>query len=170
MKYIGENSLTSLLKFLLSIFLCFGLISFFINAITIIRSIISFNGVPTLSNILSIIIFLPILVIIYELRKVLQTFKVLTPFIPENVTRFRIIGIYAFIKGILDLVYNLITYNIHGFYIFRLEENGMSSRMGILLYICLGLFALILSEIFKLAVDLKQEKDLSLKETNSTRH
>jgi len=161
MKYLGKKSISSFLGTTVNIIWYVGLILIIPNVVMLLSP--SSSGIKQLSvTILYEIAFIAFLTIIYQLRKILKSLTLKEPFTRENVKSFRIIGISIIFIGLFDLIYNTSKYGINGFYILHLDEQGISSRCGVLIFIFLGILALILGEIFKSAIEIKEENNLTI--------
>lgn len=103
--------------------------------------------------IVSLIYFL----IIYDLRKIVYSTN-LTPFCTDNVKRFKRIGYSMFLMALIDGVSNF-----HVKSNFELFATSYGSLKGsFLMYFILACIALVLSEIFEKAVEIKNENDLTV--------
>lgn len=100
--------------------------------------------------------------IIYHMRRVVRSLAEQNPFTLQNVRSFRIIGIATFITGASILAYNLALFGPQAFYILHLGEGDISTRMGALIFFLLGLFALVLAEIFKSAYEIAEDNKLTV--------
>lgn len=161
MKYLGKKSISSFLGTIVNIIWYISLILIIPNVVMLFS--LSSSGIKQLSiTILYEIAFIAFLVIIYQLRKVFKSLTLKEPFTRENVKSFRIIGISIIFIGLFDLIYNTSKYGINGFYILHLDEQGISSRCGVLIFLFLGIMALVLGEIFKSAIQIKEENNLTI--------
>jgi hypothetical protein len=95
---------------------------------------------------------------IYYLRKIVNTVIEKSPFLLENVKRFRRIGYLIFLLGLVDVISN-----------FNKSEGSLligtpygNIHTSVLLYFIIGGMAFILSEVFQLAVEIKKENDLTI--------
>ncbi len=162
MKYLGEKSLSSLLKLFIDIIWYLSLIIFIPNIIWAVQVVASVSGENILFHILFQVAFIAFILIGYELRKIFKSLTIKEPFIMENVRRFRVIGISIIFIGIFDFIYNINKYGINGFYILHMDAQGFSSRCGVLIFVFLGIMALVLAEIFKSAIEMKEENNLTI--------
>jgi hypothetical protein len=121
---------------------------------------VNFNGNTLLSKTLLVISALNYLLIIaalYFFRKVLNYFIRVKIFEETVITSFKKIGNLLAVSGIISLTISMIS-KIY-------FEQKISLEFGLnqhIVIICLGLFFLILSEIFKIAKSTKQENDLTI--------
>ncbi|CAK7052278.1 hypothetical protein CIW83_18665 [Tissierella sp. P1] len=113
-----------------------------------------------LSIIFSLIFFGGYFMTIFTLRKILNSILEKNPFIPENIICLRKIGYYILSIGLIDAIVNYPKLNNIGFNIL-LTSHG-SLKPIIFLYISLSLLAFILADVFKMAIDIKEENDLTI--------
>jgi hypothetical protein len=140
----------------------FSIAIFFVNLgeLNIKINSVNFNGNTLLSKILLIISALNYLLIIaalYFFRKVLNYFIRVKIFEETVITSLKKIGNLLAVSGIISLTISMIS-KIY-------FEQKISLEFGLnqhIVIICLGLFFLILSEIFKIAKSTKQENDLTI--------
>ena len=121
---------------------------------------LDFNPNSTLSKILFVISslnYLLLIVALYFFRKVLTNFVRIRVFEEVVISSFKKIGNLLTFSGFISLIISII-----GKIYF---EQKVSLEFGLnqhLVIICLGLFFLVLSEIFKIAKNAKQENDLTI--------
>ena len=107
--------------------------------------------------IISILNYLLIIAALYFFRKVLNRFIRVKIFEEMVITSFKKIGNLLIVSGLISLLISII-----GEMYFK---ESVSISFGLhqnLITICLGLFFLVLSEIFKIAKSAKQENDLTV--------
>ncbi len=112
----------------------------------------------------TIIIWLAITYIIYLVRKIIRTLIDGNPFVKENGKRLRIAGVIVIIVPLLLWISRLL---IASPIIASIKiENINLTTTGItdILYICIGvgLFLIVLSEVFRIGTSLKEENDLTV--------
>lgn len=112
-----------------------------------------------LSIIFSLIFFGGYFMTIFTLRKILNSILEKNPFIPENIICLRKIGYYILSIGLIDAIVNYPKPNNTGFIL--ITSHG-SLKPIIFLYISLSLLAFILADVFKMAIDIKEENDLTI--------
>lgn len=89
------------------------------------------------------------LCICYEMRKIFKTLNRHNPFMMDNVTSLKRVSVFSFI--------------ISGCYVIKIIcYNSILTMVITMLFIMLGLFLLVLSEVFKQAVEVKEENDLTI--------
>jgi len=117
------------------------------------------EGSPALKVFLLLLIGLVFIIIycLFIFRKTLRFFQQRKPFDIKVINNFNKIGILLAISGIVASVL---------FFIFKLFfENKLKISLGLgpyLLLICLGLFFVVLSEIFKISKKEKEENELTI--------
>lgn len=87
--------------------------------------------------------------IVYELRKIFKTLTAMNPFIMENVKSLKSMAISGFAVAVCYIV-KVIFYNT------------ILTMIVTMIFIIAGLFAFILSEVFRQAVIFKEENDLTI--------
>ncbi|WP_055668781.1 DUF2975 domain-containing protein [Desnuesiella massiliensis] len=123
-------------------------------------SLVKPNDVRTkiLELILNLIVFWCVGNICYSLKKIIKNIKVKNIFIVENAKRFKIIGSYVIIFGIIYSM--LFSANKGGISIIKIGDTGFGPET--FLYLILGGLAFILAYIFEEAIKLKEEQDLTI--------
>ncbi|MFT5256665.1 MAG: hypothetical protein ACI9KF_000286 [Arenicella sp.] len=131
-----------------------------LNDLSIAINALDFNANSTFSKILFVISslnYLLLIVALYFFRKVLTNFLRVRVFEEVVISSFNKIGNILTFSGFISLIISII-----GKIYF---EQKVSLEFGLnqhLVIICLGLFFLVLSEIFKIAKNAKQENDLTI--------
>lgn len=95
--------------------------------------------------------------IIYNLHKIVYS-TTLSPFCHTNTIRFKIIGYCMVFIAVIDGVVNFKSKS--GFELFATKYGSL--KISFLIYIVLACIALVLSEIFEEAVEIKNENDLTI--------
>lgn len=123
-----------------------------------------------------IVIFtsVPVFIVIWELRKVIKTVIDKKPFVDENVKRFRVMGGSFLVFDLFLLIYNIIYSKIvltSGhikkddyliLIIYKLIPGPTSQVAFLISYFLVGCALLIISSIFKQAVIIKNENDITI--------
>lgn len=112
----------------------------------------------------SIIAYCCALAITHELIKINDTVDTMlyrTPFIIENVKRMQKIAVYLFVISFYVFAKDWVTFKVH-ILAFTLNSVGINTDAEFLIFVLLGLFVLILSKIFKTAIEIKNENDLTV--------
>jgi len=88
-----------------------------------------------------------------------------TPFSLKNVKSFKIIGYLMVLLSLIDALDSIINFKKLGDIValgIMLEDRIIGIRPTCILYLVLGTMALVLAEIFKKAVKIKNENDLTI--------
>ncbi|NMM61303.1 DUF2975 domain-containing protein [Clostridium sp. P21] len=109
-----------------------------------------------------IVVFICVMSITFHLREVIKAFINKEIFILKNVMRLRKIGFSTIIVGVFVFSYRTIKYGLSAFIILNLDDNGIVTRIDTVLWIFIGVIILIFAEIFKEAVRIKKENDLTV--------
>ncbi len=105
-----------------------------------------------------LIVAFPFIIVTYYIRKVLNSFMGNTPFLKSNLRRIRFIGT-------LLVLYPIIVYIFGFFYIGYLNANfeGYEFVNSVTLWpLFFGLFALVLSEVFRLGIEYREDHNLTI--------
>ncbi len=152
------------LKVLINIFWVFGLFCALMFGLMLILNLIYLTGWDLIGgSFLLWAISVLILLIIFNLREVIKTVLAEEPFTPENVKRFRTIGLLTFGAGVCYLPFTII--NIIKTNIVVLDAGPGYINMptiGVFLFLFFGLLALVLAEIFRLSYEIKEENKLTI--------
>ena len=95
--------------------------------------------------------------VVYNLRKIVYSTNS-TPFSFDNVKRFKRIGYYMIFMAVIDGILN---WKIESNFNFIGTQSG-SLKGSFIMYVILAFIALVLSEIFEKAVEIKKENDLTV--------
>lgn len=96
---------------------------------------------------------------IAKLRGILNTVLNKEPFTEQNIKRFKNIGYAVFAAGVINAIVNF-PEAMEGSLLVGTPYGGI--RTDILIYIIFGCLALILAEVFKQALIIKEENDLTI--------
>ena len=144
------------------IIICFSFAVFFIDLsdLDIKLNTIHFNqnnGYSKILFVISALNYLLIIAALYFFRDILTKFTRIKIFENSVITSFKKIGNLLLISGGLSIIVSIISQ----VYL----EQKIALELGLnqhLIIICMGLFFLVLSEIFKIAKNTKQENDLTI--------
>lgn len=164
MKYYGKSSLSSFLKWTLNIMLVIGVILFIFVSINTLSDK-SLNEVKlTLSFIYGLFIIgtLSLIFIVYNLKKMINTLITKEPFVRENVIYLRNIWIGSFIISICYFINFFINSNYRYFEIIYIDSNGIHTDLEFFIFFFASLFILVLQKVFEMAVQYKEENDLTI--------
>lgn len=154
----SKKNITKVLK--ISIDISFWLILILV----LFLSIESYKGsnkaesVLVLQTILRLILGGAILYILYSLKEIILTIEDKKPFDYKNVKRFNHIAKSIFLFGLIQSINKLPSQK--GFLLIGMPNFNIHA--DILIYIILGCLALVLGEVFKLAIEIKDENDLTI--------
>lgn len=161
MKYLGEKSISHILKIILGIFWYIGWLVFLILIISSI-SIYRYKGMLNIIATIGVLVIASsILFIIFQLRNILGTLINKNPFSISNVYRFRNIGFSTLLVGIFILVNDLYFKDLRTFTIFD-DSSGLYTNIDIYIPFLLGVLSLILAEIFKIGYQIHEENKLTI--------
>lgn len=162
MKYLGEKSISHILKIILGIFWYIGWLFFLILIISSIISIYRYKGMLNIIATIGVLVIASsILFIIFQLRNILGTLISKDPFSISNVYRFRNIGFSTLLVGIFILVNDLYFKGLRTFTIFD-DSSGLYTNIDIYIPFLLGVFSLITAEIFKIGYQIHEENKLTI--------
>ena len=163
MKYYGKGSLSSFLKIVLDVLLVIGLGLFlFISKKTLLSG--SQENTPILGfvYVLFVIGSMSLIFIVYNLRKMFKTLITRDPFVRENVRNLKNIWIGSFIISTCYFINFFINPNLKDFEIIYIDSKGIHTDLEFFIFFFAGLFILVLEKVFKVAVEYKEENDLTI--------
>lgn len=100
------------------------------------------------------------IMIIFTLKKILKSIRERDPFNPNNIVHFKRIGYYILFVGI---IYAIISYPIPNYSNFEIMASSYGSiKPTVFLYIALSLFSFIMSDVFRIVMEIKDENDLTV--------
>lgn len=154
MKFLGEKSLSSIVKLLLDLIYIGGIL-ILLSLPYLLNWFLTLNGYYVSTKIYYFLFVLLIvtgilaLVIVNEIRKIFNTLKRKDPFKMDNVISLKRMGISAFL--------------ISFFYIFKIIFfNSFMTVIIVMVFIIAGFFSIILAEVFSQAVTYKNDHDLTI--------
>lgn len=164
MKYYGEKSLASVLKFILNFLLVIGICMF----IYISKNVISSNDLQigflrkmTIYG-LFLIGSISLILIVYNLKKIVNSLVEVNPFIRENVKSLKMIATECFIITGCYLINFFINPKYGDFNLITVDMKGIHTDMECFIFLFAGCFIFILSKVFEQAVEVKEENDLTI--------
>lgn len=164
MRYYGKHSMAGFLKIMLDILLVVGLGMF----IFICKNTFSsgdFNiSIPRKIFIGSLFFIgsMCLMSILLNLRKIVSSLIIVSPFIKQNVLSLRNISIECFIIALCYLLNFLLNTNYGKFKLVFIDVKGIHTDLAFFIFFFAGCFILILSKVFQQAVDVKEENDLTI--------
>ena len=100
------------------------------------------------------------IMIVVTLKKILKSVSLRNPFNSNNVEHFKRIGYYILLVGV---IYAIISYPIQYNSNFEIMSTSYGSiKPTVFLYIVLSLFSFIMSDVFRMAMEIKDENDLTV--------
>jgi hypothetical protein len=164
MKYYGKISLTSLLKMSLDIMIIIGIAVYFIMS----KQTLTEKGVDMSSGrfIITYILFIlgriSIILILINLRKIVDSIINVTPFIRGNVLCLKRISLFSFTVSFCYALNFFINGQYKNYNIAYIDSSGIHTDIEFLIFFFAGWFILILSQVFKQAVEVKEENEFTI--------
>ena len=116
------------------------------------------------NNILKLIVGLIILasyfMIIFTLRKIIKSIRAKDPFNPINILYFKRIGRYILMVGVIEAILRYPTPNTTGLDILATSYGSLKPIS--FLYLVLSILSYVLSDVFGMAMEIKDENDLTV--------
>ena len=164
MKYYGKMSLASLLKISLDIMIIIGIVTYFILSKEILmEKVIDMSwGRFIITYILFSIGGIAVILILFNLRKIVSSLINVTPFIKDNVLCLKRISLLSFLISICYAINFVINGQYKNFSIAYVDNSGIHTDIEFLIFFFAGWFILILSQVFKQAVEAKEENELTI--------
>ena len=164
MKYYGKTSLSSLLKLMLDVLIIIG----FIIYLLILRKVLAIDQVNLFNfkNIITCGLFVlggfALLCIMYYLRCIMNSLVKITPFIWKNVKSLRNVSISCFIITGCYVLNFFINNQYIDFKLIEIDTKGIHTDIEFIIFFFAGCFTLILSKVFKQAIEVKEENDFTI--------
>jgi hypothetical protein len=164
MKYYGHTSLASFLKVILNALIVLGAAVF----LTVLGRAVINEGKELLNvtTIITCILFITggfsLLAIMYNLRKIITSLIKVTPFIKENIKSLKDIAMYCFIITACYVINFFVNGQYKNFIFVEIDKYGVHTDIEFLIFFFAGCFIMILSEVFKQAVEVKEENDFTI--------
>jgi hypothetical protein len=164
MIYYGKISLASFLKISLDIMIFIGIITYFITSKQALtgKTIDTTSGKFIVTYILFIIGRISIILILFNLRKIVNSLIKVTPFIRDNVICLKRISLLCFAVSFCYALNFIINGQYKNFSIAYIDSTGIHTDIEFLIFFFAGWFILILSEVFKQAVEVKEENEFTI--------
>ncbi|MBU3113500.1 DUF2975 domain-containing protein [Clostridium lacusfryxellense] len=164
MKYYGKTSLSSLLKLMLDSLIVIG----FIVYLLILKKALVSQKVNLLNpkNITTCILFVlggfALLCIMYYLRCIMNSLVKSTPFINQNVESLKSVATSCFIISGCYVVNFFINNQYLNFKLIEIDAKGIHTDIEFIIFFFAGCFTLVLSKVFKQAIEVKEENDFTV--------
>lgn len=164
MKYYGDKSVVSVMRIILNIMLIIGVCMFVYISWGVIKS--QNTSISYVKKIILFILFATgstsLIKIIYYLKRILDSLVKVEPFIEENVNSLYSIALQCFIITACYLINFMVNPKYVEFNLVTIDMKGIHTDMEFFIFFFAGMFILILSKVFKQAVDVKKENDLTI--------
>lgn len=164
MQYYGRHSLSSGLKIILDVLLVIGVILLLI----VIKGAVWDNGlnISIGRKIFIFALFLvgssSLLMVVFNLRKIVGTLVEENPFVEKNVKCLKRISIQCFTIAGCYLLNFFFNPKYGEFSFIYIDDRGVHTDMEFIIFLFAGCFILILSKVFQKAVEVKEENDYTI--------
>jgi len=164
MKYYGEMSLASFLKISLDIMIVIGIVIYVIlsKGMLMDKAVDMLWGRYIITYILFSVGGISVILILFKLRKVVCSLINVTPFIRDNVISLKRISLLSFVISICYALNFVINGQYKNFSIAYIDSSGIHTDIEFLIFFFAGWFILILSQVFKQAVEVKEENEFTI--------
>lgn len=99
---------------------------------------------------------------LFNLRRIINSLIKRTPFIWDNVKAIKRIAIYCFAIAGTYIVNFFVNGQYKDFEIVIIDKSGVHTDFEFLIFLLAGFFIFVLSQVFKQAVEYKEENDLTI--------
>ncbi|MBU3092421.1 DUF2975 domain-containing protein [Clostridium sp. CM028] len=164
MKYYGKTSLSSLLKLMLDGLIVIG----FIVYLLILRKALVAEQVNLLNfkNIITCVLFVlggfALLCIMYYLRCIMNSLVKANPFVWKNVESLKIVAASCFIIAACYVLNFFINNQYLNLKLIEIDAKGIHTDIEFIIFFFAGCFTLVLSKVFKQAIEVKEENDFTV--------
>ncbi|MBZ9688775.1 DUF2975 domain-containing protein [Clostridium estertheticum] len=164
MKYYGKMSLASLLKISLDIMIIIGIAVYFIMLKQTLteKAVDMSSGRFIITCILFIIGGISVILILFNLRKIVNSLINVTPFIRDNVLCLKRISLLCFSVSVCYALNFFINGQYKNYNFAYVDSSGIHTDIEFLIFFFAGWFILILSQVFKQAVEVKEENEFTI--------
>ena len=165
MKYYGKGSLSSFLKNVLDVLLIIGILLFVIISKRTLFSAAVATVSPILAFVYALFIIgsISLILIVYNLRNIIKTLVFpADPFVRGNVIGLRNIWILCFIISGCYFINFFINASYKNFQLIYLDITGIHTDLEFFIFFFAGLFLIVLEKVFKVAVEYKEDNDLTI--------
>lgn len=164
MRYGNASKMAVILKLTMNTLMAAGTLVYLL----VLRSVITSGalGSLTLRAVVTCILFiiggLALLGIIYNLRKIIESLINVTPFVWGNVKSLRRIAVACFVVAVCYAVNFFVNGQYKDFQFVSIDSKGVHTDIEFLIFFFAGCFIYILAEVFKQAVENKEENDFTI--------
>lgn len=167
MKFYGKRSLASFLKVIMDILIIVAPLVFigaFVLSITSGHEPVldNLNATTVITAILYILGGSSLMAILINLRNIVASLIESNPFILKNVTRLKNIAISCFTITVCYIINFFINQQFNDFKFIVIDAKGIHTDIEFLIFFFTGCFILILSQVFKQAIEYKDDNDLTI--------
>lgn len=164
MKNNKYNSMSKFMIIVLDILIVFGIL---ISASLVVRKLTANgNGAFDRSDIVNFILFFvgtySLLFILYSLRKILKSVINKGPFNMSIVKNLKNIAVSCYVITVCYLINFFYNDQFKDFNLIDIGKKGIETDMEFLIFFFAGCFVLILAQIYKQAVEVKEENDFTV--------
>lgn len=164
MNYYGKASLASALKILLNIIILTGVITFLYVFYSSYKrtngEILNFKTLST--GTLYLIGGLSLIGVLYNLRTIIDSLVKSNPFVISNVKSLRNTSFCCFVISVCYILNIILNQGLSNFKLIYIDISGIHTDIEFLIFFFAGCFILILSKVFKQAVEVKEENDFTI--------
>lgn len=156
-------SLPLFLKIVLVILIPVGIILYVLSGVNSLKSTVDISEINIyITGFLYVAGGFSLFAILFNLIKIVNSLIKKTPFIWENVKALKRIAVYCFtIAG--SYIINFVVNNQYDkFQLVVIDKNGVHTDFEFLIFLFAGCFIFILSQVFKQAIEYKEENDLTI--------
>ncbi|AKA70060.1 hypothetical protein CSCA_2935 [Clostridium scatologenes] len=121
-----------------------------------------FTQANIIMTILFFIAFINCIIITNEIIKMNKTLIEKNPFVMNNVKSMRNIALNIFIIGLYIFIKDRLKFGHQYFFVFHSDQYGPYCDMDFLIFIIIGIFMIILAEMFNQCIKIKQDHDLTI--------
>jgi hypothetical protein len=164
MKYYGHSSLATFLKHVLNFLILAGAIVY----LFVLKGAFALEGMNRISpmTVLTTVLFisggLALLSIMYYLRRIIDSLIKVTPFIWDNVKSLKRIAAACFVVAGCYIINCFVNAQYKDFKFVSIDSKGVHTDIEFLIFLFAGCFILVLSQVFKQAVEVKEENDFTI--------
>lgn len=164
MKNNKYNSMSKFMIIVLNILIGFGVLT---SISLVIRKLTTndgrvFNGNDVVNFILFFVGTSALIFILYSLRKILKSVINKGPFNMAVVKNLKNIAVSCFVITVCYLINFFYNDQFKEFNLIEIGKNGIETDMEFLIFFFAGCFVLILAQIYKQAVEVKEENDFTV--------
>lgn len=156
-------SLPIFLKLVLDVLILGGMIIYIYSMAS---SIIDTPNLWKLNIIISYLLYLAggisIFGILFKLREIIKSLIKRTPFIWSNVKSLKMISVFCFIIAGTYIINFFVNGQYMDFEFIAIDLSGVHTDFEFIIFLFAGCFIFVLSQVFKQAVEYKEENDLTI--------